>query len=64
MAGLRLNRSVEVGENWLIGTNTIVREGLSLHNNSAVGAGSVVLNNLGVGSVVYGNPPKWYVFPW
>ena len=58
MAGVRLNGSVEVGEDCWIGTNAIVREGITIHNNSTVGMGSVVLNNVGVGSVVYGNPSK------
>jgi acetyltransferase-like isoleucine patch superfamily enzyme len=47
---------VRIGRRVLVGTNAIVLKGVSIGNNSVVGAGSVVTKNIPENSIAAGNP--------
>ena len=50
--------NVEIGDNVLIGANSVILEGIKIGNNSIVGAGSIVTKNVPDNVVVYGNPAR------
>lgn len=48
----------EIGDNVLIGANSVILEGVKIGNNSIVAAGSVVVNDVPENVVVAGTPAK------
>jgi len=56
--GARLGGSVSVGAGVSIGLNAVVLQGLSLSENSIVGAGAVVTRNVEAGTTVVGVPAR------
>ena len=50
--------NVEIGDNVLIGANSVILEGIKIGNNSIIGAGSIVTKNVPDNVVVYGNPAR------
>ena len=50
--------NVEIGDNVLIGANSVILEGIKIGDNVIVGAGSVVTKNVPSNVVVYGNPAR------
>jgi len=53
-----LKIETRVGENCIIGINSIIMSGVSIGNNSVVGAGAVVTKNVSSNTIVAGNPAK------
>jgi galactoside O-acetyltransferase len=49
---------VEIGSNVWIGMNSIILPGVTVGDNTIVGAGSVVTRSLPKGVIAYGNPCK------
>lgn len=56
--GLEYVRSISVGNNVWIGGNVVVVPGVSIGDNSIIGAGSVVTKNIPSNVVAVGNPCK------
>ena len=56
--GYQYNREVHIGSNVWLGANVIVLPGVTIGNNSVIGAGSVVTKDIPEGVVAYGNPCK------
>ncbi len=54
--GYQYNMVVHIGKNCWLGAGVIVLPGVSIGNNTVVGAGSVVTKNLPNDVVAYGNP--------
>jgi acetyltransferase-like isoleucine patch superfamily enzyme len=50
--------STSIGNNCYIGPNTIITKGVTLHNNTIVGANSLVKNSFPQGSKIAGSPAK------
>lgn len=50
------NRPVKIGQNVWIGMNTTILPGVTIGDNTIVGAGSVVSRSIPSGVVAYGNP--------
>lgn len=50
--------SIKIGDNCMIGVNSIILPGVTIGDNCVVAAGSVVTANVPSGSVVGGNPAK------
>lgn len=48
----------EIGDDVLIGANSVILEGVKIGNNTVVAAGSVVINDIPSGVVVAGSPAK------
>ena len=55
-AGLEYAHPITVGDNVWLGGNVIVLPGITIGNNSVVGAGSVVTGNIPANVVAVGNP--------
>ncbi|ERG67718.1 acyltransferase [Exiguobacterium chiriqhucha] len=53
-----LMAKIEVGDNCMIGVNSIILPGVKIGPNSIVGAGSVVTKDVPPGTIVGGNPAK------
>ncbi|MCL8538319.1 sugar O-acetyltransferase [Chryseobacterium gallinarum] len=54
--GLEYARPIKVGDNVWLGGNVVVLPGVSIGNNSVIGAGSVVTKNIPDNVVAVGNP--------
>lgn len=54
--GLEYARPITVGHNVWIGGNVVVLPGISIGDNSVIGAGSVVTKDIPSGTVAAGNP--------
>lgn len=50
------DKDVRIGKNCWIGMNTIILKGVTIGDNSVVGAGSVVVRNIPADSLAAGNP--------
>ena len=50
--------NVCVGENTLIGSNSSIKQGITIGNNVIVGAGSVVIKDIPDNGVWAGNPVR------
>ena len=51
-------RQVVIGKNVWIGANSVILPGVKIGNNSVIGAGSTITEDVPAYSVVAGNPPK------
>lgn len=49
---------VKIGNNVFIGDNVIILKGVSIGDDSVIGAGSVVTKSIGCSEIVAGNPAK------
>lgn len=56
--GLEIALPITVGDNVWIGTNVSVLPGVTIGNNTIIGAGSVVNKNIPEGVIAAGNPVK------
>ena len=56
--GLEIALPITVGDNVWIGTNVSVLPGVTIGNNTIIGAGSVVNKNIPEGVIAAGNPCK------
>ena len=56
--GLQYNLPVHVGRNCWLGAGVIVMPGISIGDNTVIGAGSVVTKDIPAGVVAVGNPCK------
>ncbi|WP_238555186.1 DapH/DapD/GlmU-related protein [Chryseobacterium sp. P1-3] len=54
--GLEYARPIKVGDNVWLGGNVVVLPGVSIGNNSVIGAGSVVTKDIPDNVVAVGNP--------
>ena len=52
-------KDVYIGSNVLLGSNVVIMPGVSISNNSVIGAGSVVTKNIGDSEVWAGVPAKF-----
>ncbi len=50
---------VRIGNNVLIGANSVILEGVQIGDNAIIGAGSVVTKDVLPNTVVVGNPAKY-----
>lgn len=57
-AGLEYARPIKVGNNVWVGGNVVVLPGVSIGDNSVIGAGSVVTKDIPNNVVAFGNPCK------
>jgi acetyltransferase-like isoleucine patch superfamily enzyme len=53
-----LYRRIEIGDDVMIGSNSILMPGVKVGNNVVIAAGSVVTKSIPPGTVVAGNPAK------
>jgi galactoside O-acetyltransferase len=53
---LQFNKDVHIGRCVWIGANTVVLPGVTIGDNSVIGAGSVVTKDIPANVVAYGNP--------
>lgn len=56
--GVSLAGNVQIGERTMIGVGSTVRDGIRIGADALVGAGSVVVADIGNGTVVVGNPAR------
>jgi acetyltransferase-like isoleucine patch superfamily enzyme len=56
--GYERDRRVKIGKNVWIGVNCIILKGVTIGENSILGAGSVVVNDIPPNVLVRGNPAK------
>lgn len=56
--GLQYNKDVHIGNNVWIGANVTIVPGITIGDNSVIGAGSVVVKDIPANVVAYGNPCK------
>ncbi|RBP97327.1 acetyltransferase [Bifidobacterium aemilianum] len=56
LEGWQRNRDVHIGNNVWLGGNVVVCPGVSIGDNSIIGAGSVVVRDIPANSVAVGNP--------
>ena len=54
--GLQYNAPVRIGKNCWLGTGVLVMPGVTVGDNTVIGAGSVVTKDLPAGVLAYGNP--------
>ena len=54
--GLQYNMPVHIGKNCWLGAGVIVMPGVTIGDNTVIGAGSVVTKDIPSGVVAYGNP--------
>lgn len=52
MQGTGMHKSVTIGEDVWIGTNVTILPGITIHNNSIVGAGAIIVRDIKEGDVV------------
>ncbi len=57
-AGLEYAHPITVGDNVWLGGNVVILPGVTIGNNSVIGAGSVVTKNIPENVVAVGNPCK------
>ena len=57
-AGFEQAKPITIGDNVWIGGNVVVLPGVTIGNNSVIGAGSVVTKDIPAGVIAYGNPCK------
>lgn len=55
---LQYNKDVHIGNCVWIGANTVIVPGVSIGDNSIIGAGSVVTKDIPANVIAYGNPCK------
>ena len=58
LKGYQFNIPIHIGKNCWLGTGVIVLPGVSIGDNSVIGAGSVVTKDIPSNVVAYGNPCK------
>ena len=58
LKGYQFNMPIHIGKNCWLGTGVIVLPGVSIGDNSVIGAGSVVTKDIPSNVVAYGNPCK------
>ena len=58
MKGLQYNKPVKIGKCVWIGAGVIILPGVTIGDNSVIGAGSVVTRDIPANSVAYGNPAR------
>ena len=56
--GYQYNLPVHIGQNVWLGAGVIVMPGVTIGDNSVIGAGSVVTNDIPANSVAFGSPAK------
>lgn len=56
--GLQYNKQVHIGKNVWLGANSIILPGVTIGDNSIVGAGSVVTKDIPSDVIVVGNPAR------
>lgn len=56
--GYQYNAPVRIGKNCWLGAGVIVLPGITIGDNSVIGAGSVVTKDIPANAVAYGNPCK------
>lgn len=56
--GITLSKPISLGDNVWIGANCTILGGVTIGNNSIIGAGSVVTKNIPSGVIAVGNPCK------
>lgn len=57
-AGSIINAEVEIGDGAFIGSGVTIVSGVAIGKNARVGAGSVVIQSVGDGETVFGNPAQ------
>lgn len=58
--GVQHNQSIRIGENCWLGANVTVMPGVTIGDNTVIGAGSVVTKDIPPNVVAFGNPCKVY----
>ncbi len=58
LGGNQVNGNVHIGAHALLGSGSIIHPGRTIGNRATIGIGSVVLNNVKDGTVVFGSPAK------
>ena len=58
--GMEYNMPVKIGNRVWIGANVVVMPGVTIDDNSVIGAGSVVTKDIPTNVVAFGNPCKVY----
>lgn len=58
MKGTGIHKAVTIGEGVWIGTNVTILPGVTIHNNSIVGAGAVIVHDIKEGDVVVPPPAR------
>ena len=53
---MQYNKDVHIGRRVWIGAGTVICPGVSIGDNSVIGAGSVVTRDIPANTVAYGNP--------
>lgn len=56
--GLQYNKEVKIGKCVWLGAGVIILPGVTIGDNSVIGAGSVVTRDIPANSVAYGNPAR------
>lgn len=56
--GMDFKGGIHIGKNCWIGANTVVLDGVTIGNDTIVGAGSVVSKDLPAYSIAVGNPAR------
>ena len=56
LQGAQFNIPVHIGNNVWIGANVVILPGVTIGENSVIGAGSIVTNDIPANVVAYGNP--------
>jgi len=59
MKALQYNLPVHIGKNCWIASNVTILPGVTIGNNTIIGAGSIVTKNMPSDSICYGNPCKF-----
>lgn len=54
--GMQFNKSVRIGDGVWLGANVIVLPGVTIGENTTIGAGSIVTRDIPANVVAYGNP--------
>ena len=54
--GMQFNKSVHIGDGVWLGANVIVLPGVTIGENTTIGAGSIVTRDIPANVVAYGNP--------
>lgn len=56
--GFETDENVNIGENVWVGMNSLILKGVTIGNNSVIGAGSVVSSDIPADCIACGNPAK------